>query len=147
MATLEQRCLIHAELATAFHISQDYACRSLWDPFAKRIQREANGHVSITAWHGMQMRIKYVSWRPPECAAIQMVDGPRVLKQFAGSWRFIQHASDVVEVRFRYQLKAAPGWHFLESWMLRYFNMETKRRLDALKRYLESTQVKRNYKS
>lgn len=40
MATVEQRCLIHTDLDTAFHTSQDYACRSQWDPFSKHIQRE-----------------------------------------------------------------------------------------------------------
>jgi hypothetical protein len=137
MATLEQQCLIHTDLATAFRTSQDYSCRSQWDPFAKTIQREANGHVSITAWHGMQMSVEYVSWRPPERAAIRMVHGPRMLENFAGSWSFTQHAPGVIKVRFRYQIKAAHNWRFLESLMLHYFNVETGRRLDALKRYLE----------
>jgi hypothetical protein len=142
MATLEQRCFIHTDLATAFHVSQDYACRSQWDPFVRTIHREANGHVSITAWHGMQMRVEYVSWQPPERAAIRMVNGPRMLENFAGSWRFIQLAPGLVEARFRYQIKAAHNWRFLESWLSRYFNLETKRRLTAFKFYLEQPDKK-----
>lgn len=137
MATIEQRCLIHTHLETAFQVSQDYSCRSQWDPFAKNIQRDIDGLVSITAWHGMKMRVEYVSWQPPERAAIRMVTGPRILKRFAGSWLFSQHAVGVVEVRFRYQIQATHNWRFLEPLMLRYFKVETWRRLKALKRYLE----------
>ena len=137
MATVEQRCLIHTDLDTAFHTSQDYACRNQWDPFSKHIQREADGQVTVTAWHGMKMRVEYVAWRPPERAAIRMVRGPRMLKRFAGTWIFSLHSAGLVEVRFRYHFEASWIWHGLEPLMLRYFNMETRRRLEALKRYLE----------
>lgn len=137
MATIEQRCLIHTDLETAFQVSQDYSCRSQWDPFAKNIQRDIDGLVSITAWHGMKMCVEYVSWHPPERVAIRMVSGPRILKSFAGSWLFSQHAAGIVGVRFRYQIQATHNWRFLEPWMLRYFKLETGRRLKALKRYLE----------
>ena len=137
MATVEQRCLIHTDLDTAFHTSQDYAYRNQWDPFSKHIQREADGQVTVTAWHGMKMRVEYVAWRPPERAAIRMVRGPRMLKRFAGTWIFSLHSPGLVEVRFRYHFEASWIWHGLEPLMLRYFNMETRRRLEALKRYLE----------
>lgn len=137
MATVEQRCLIHTDLDTAFHTSQDYACRSQWDPFSKHIQREADGQVTVTAWHGMKMRVEYVAWRPPERAAIRMVRGPRMLKRFAGTWIFSLHSPGLVEVRFRYHFEAAPIWRGLEPLMRRYFSLETRRRLDALKHYLE----------
>lgn len=137
MATIEQRCLIHTDLEMAFRVSQDYSCRSQWDPFTRNIQRDINGLVSITAWHGMKMRVEYVSWCPPERAAIRMVTGPGILQRFAGSWLFKQHAVGVVEVRFRYQIQVTHNWRFLEPWILRYFKLETGRRLKALKRHLE----------
>lgn len=83
------------------------------------------------------MRVEYVAWRPPERAAIRMISGPRMLKRFAGSWIFSPDASGMVEVRFRYHFEAAPIWRSPEPFMLAYFNMETSRRLDRLKRYLE----------
>lgn len=137
MATVEQRRLIHTNMDTAFHTSQDYTCRNQWDPFTQHIQHEADGQVTVTAWHGMKMRVEYVTWRPPERAAIRMVSGPRLLKRFAGSWIFSPNASGLVEVRFRYHFEAAPIWRGLEPFMLAYFNMETSRRLEGLKRYLE----------
>lgn len=137
MATVEQRCLIHTDLDTAFHTSQDYACRSQWDPFTKHIQREADQQVTVTAWHGMKMRVEYVSWQPPERAAIRMVRGPSMLKRFAGTWLFSIQSPGLVTVRFRYSFEATPRWLALEPLMLRYFNMETRRRLDGLKGYLE----------
>ncbi|TSJ91450.1 hypothetical protein [Chitinimonas sp. BJB300] len=76
---------------------------------------------------------------PPERAAIRMVVGPRMLQSFAGSWAFLDKDTESVEARFRYQLKATPAWMWLE-WLMRwYFSWETRRRLHALKRYLEST--------
>lgn len=139
MAMIEQRCVIHTELATAFHTSQDYSCRKNWDPFTKKIVREDDGQVSVTAWNGLWMRVEYVSWRPAERAAIRMVQGPRLLERFAGTWMFRQYAVGTVEVRFRYQIQAAHHWRFLEPLTLRYFKWETERRLNALKRYLEGS--------
>ena len=138
MATLDQSCLIHTNLETAFLTSQDYSCRCHWDAFAKHIQRTDDGQVLVTAWHGLTMQVEYVSWRPPERAAIRMVRGPRMIEQFSGTWIFTQPAPGIVEARFRYQIKAAQGWRLLEPLMLLYFKVETRRRLNALKRYLEA---------
>lgn len=137
MATLEQRCLIRTDPETAFQVSQDHNCRSRWDPFTRKIERTQDGRVIITAWHGMRMEVEYVSWRAPERAAIRMVGGPPMLEQFAGTWSFSQHAPGIVEARFRYQIKAAAAWRHLEPLVLCYFEIETKRRLVALKRHLE----------
>lgn len=117
MGAIEQRCLIRTDPDTAFRVSQDYSCRSQWDPFASSIQRDTDGLVSITAWHGMKMRVEYVSWHPPRRAAIRMVSGPRIIKRFAGSWLFSQHAVGIIEVRFRYQIQATHNWRF---WSLGY---------------------------
>lgn len=83
------------------------------------------------------MRVEYVAWRPPERAAIRMVRGPRMLKRFAGTWIFAMYSPGLVEVRFRYHFEAAPIWRDLEPLMRLYFNMESCRRLNALKRYVE----------
>ena len=137
MATLDQRCLIRTERETAFNVSQDDTLRSHWDPFTRPAKRTDDGQVIVTAWHGMTMRVEYVSWRPPERAAICMVQGPRMIEHFSGTWIFTQHMPDIVEARFRYQIKAVRGWRWLEPLMLQYFKVETKRRLKALKRYIE----------
>lgn len=141
MAIVEQRCLIRARQAAAFQAAQDYALRRHWDPFAARLEREtcADGRriVQVTAWHGARMQVEYVAWLPPERAAIRMLAGTRLLAAFAGSWVFLPRADGMLEVRFRYQIKAARPWRWLEPWMLAYFNWETRRRLAALKRYLE----------
>lgn len=141
MGTLEHRCLIHTRLETAFHASQDYSIRSHWDPFAKTIERVADGQVLVTAWHGMTMQVEYVSWRPPARAAIRMVHGPGMLERFAGTWCFTQQAPGIVEVKFRYTINAARHWRWLEPLMLHYFKVETRRRLSALKRYLDSVDI------
>lgn len=137
MATIEQRCLIHSDLETAFHASQDYACRHLWDPFTRNIERDDKDIVKVTAWNGLRMKVEYVSRQPPERAAIRMVEGPSILGKFAGCWIFSQHSPNAIEVRFRYQVHAVGILLALEPVIVIYFKWETRRRLNGLKRYLE----------
>lgn len=140
MAIVEVRELIRTSQAEAFELSQDYTRRQEWDPFAASLagykRDPSNRFADITAWHGAKMRVEYIAWFPPERAAIRMEKGPFVLASFAGSWAFKQQG-DVVDARFRYQIKAKPLWKWLEPLMLLYFRWETRRRLRALKRYLE----------
>lgn len=141
MAIVEARALIRTHQAAAFEASQNYAQRADWDPFAAKlkgyVRDPATPYADITAWHGARMRVEYVAWLPPERAAIRMVSGPFMLDRFAGSWAFRQRG-ELVDVRFRYQLKAKPIWRWLEPLMLAYFRWETRRRLEALKQHLES---------
>lgn len=67
MASVEQRCLIHTDLDTAFDTSQDYACRS---------QREADDNVTVTAWHGMKLRVGMFTrtCRHPDVAGLTYVE-------------------------------------------------------------------------
>ncbi|WP_460532444.1 hypothetical protein [Chitinimonas naiadis] len=44
-------------------------------------------------------------------------------------------------MRFRYQVTPKPRWAWLGPLMQAYFSWETRRRLSALKRYLERTPV------
>lgn len=141
MSTLEQRCLIHTNMETAFQATQDYSLRSHWDPFTKTIERTADGQVLVKAWHGMSTQVEYVSWHPPMRAAIRMVHGPRMLERFAGTWSFTEHSPGIIEVRFRYTMRAARHWRWLEPLMLRYLKIETRRRLNALKHYLNPADI------
>ncbi|MEH6461266.1 SRPBCC family protein [Chitinimonas sp. JJ19] len=143
MPIVEHRAVLSCKQATAFHTSQDYALRQQWGPFAAKLESESttNGRriITVTAWHGLTMVVEYVAWLPPERAAIRMLKGPRVLASFAGTWAFVETGEQQVTANFRYQIKAARGWGWLEPLMLRYFSWETKRRLHALQRYLEHT--------
>lgn len=140
MPIVEARTTIRTCQSAAFALSQDYARRAEWDPFAAKLKAyvrdPGSPFADITAWHGARMRVEYVAWFPPERAAIRMVSGPRMLESFAGSWAF-QQRGELVDARFRYQIKAKPLWRWLEPLMLAYFKWETHRRLQALKCHLE----------
>jgi hypothetical protein len=65
-----------------------------------------------------------------------MVEGPFILESFAGSWAF-KTQGQLVDARFRYQIRTKPVWRWLQPLILLYFRWETRRRLRALKRYIE----------
>ncbi|WP_157462124.1 hypothetical protein [Chitinimonas koreensis] len=46
-----------------------------------------------------------------------MVDGPRCLAAFAGTWAYLPRGDGLVEARFRYRIEAARGWRWLEPLM------------------------------
>lgn len=145
MSIVERRSQIRCSQARAFEVSQDYQLRRRWDPFSSRRKDYPGGAIAgkgavftVVAWHGAQMKIEYVSWLPPERAAIRAAPAPWFLNLFAGSWCFVPVGEVLVEARFRYQIQARPGWRWLEPVMRAYFSWESGRRLAALKRYLES---------
>ena len=47
---------------------------------------------------GATMVSRYISYRPPQVAAVEMVDGP--LERFSGSWNFTEHTPGTTEVKF-----------------------------------------------
>lgn len=141
MPIVQARQTIRCTQARAFAVSQDPALRQAWDPFFSSAsgQGKGDGLVRVVAWHRLAaMDIRYVAWFPPERAAMRMENGPRWLAAFAGSWAFLPRAEGNLDARFHYLVKAAPGWGWLQPFMLVYFRWETRRRLAALKHYLEA---------
>src|SRR5581483_7217601 len=95
MPTFEAAIDIHASADALFDLTQDYARRLDWDPFLKEarlVDRAAVPAVGVRAWcvarTGLGMETEYVSFRRPHVVAVKMTRGPRILKSFAGSWRF-----------------------------------------------------------
>ncbi|HEY9104146.1 SRPBCC family protein [Chitinimonas sp.] len=142
MAIVEQRAWVRSSQAAAFEASQDYAKRRDWDPFSRRLEtlpaEDGQRITRVTAWHGASMDVAFVAWFPPERAAIRMVSRSRLLAVFAGSWAFLPKGDGMIEVRFRYQVTPHAYCAWLAPLMLVYFRWETRRRLAALKRYLET---------
>src|SRR5207302_348174 len=88
---------------------------------------------------GLGMETEYVSFNPPRVTAVKMTLGPRIIADFAGSWRFDEIAPGRTRVGFRYHLEARPRWL---SWLLtpvmaRVFSRDTHKRLVALKAAVE----------
>jgi ribosome-associated toxin RatA of RatAB toxin-antitoxin module len=140
--TFEQSIVIAASPDELFALTQDYARRLEWDPFLKSAElldgAPAAG-VGVRAYcvahSGLGMETQYVSFNPPRVCAVKMTRGPRLIRSFAGSWRFERVASGRTRVSFRYRIQARPRWL---AWLLTpalawVFARDTRKRLAALK--------------
>ena len=150
MPAFDHSIEIRADRAALFALTQDYARRLAWDPFLKEarlVGGASEAAVGARAWcvarNGLGMETEYVSFAPPEVAAVRMTRGPRILESFAGSWRFREVAPGVTRVAFRYNLAARPRWlrPLLSPILMAIFSGETVRRLRALKRAAETTDI------
>lgn len=115
-----------------------------WDPFSRiprgaapKVGARVGSRVRIVAWHGLSMEVEYIQAQAPTRAAMKMVNGPRFLSAFAGTWRFLPHGQHATLAHFDYHLRAAPGFRWLAPLMRFYFAWETRRRLNALAAYCE----------
>jgi ribosome-associated toxin RatA of RatAB toxin-antitoxin module len=150
MPTFEQTIEINASPAELFRLTQDYNHRLDWDPFLKEARlvggAQAAG-IGVRAWcvakSGLGMETEYVSFNPPKTVAVKMTKGPALLASFAGSWRFQELAPGRTLVIFRYHLAAAPRWlGFVFNPIMRLvFTHDVTKRLDALKRTVETTDL------
>jgi hypothetical protein len=86
------------------------------------------------------MTVRYVGFRRPRAAAVEMVRGPWFIAKFAGTWRFDAIGPERTRVTFRYNLVAGPralAW-LIQPLLERVFARHTRRRLAALHRYVAS---------
>lgn len=139
--TLRQSVVIAASPEALFELTQDYARRLDWDPFLKEarlIGADAAG-VGVRAWcaarNGFGMETEYVSYNPPRACAVAMTRGPWFFRAFAGSWRFEPIGPRETEVGFQYNLIGRPK--ILTGLLGSAFAHDTRRRLAALKRFVE----------
>jgi hypothetical protein len=150
MPTFEQAIEINARPDALFRLTQDYDHRLDWDPFLKEARlvggAQAAG-VGVRAWcvakSGLGMETEYVSFSPPKGVAVKMTRGPAILASFAGSWRFQELAPGRTRVIFRYHLAARPRWlgSIFDPIMRLVFTHDVKKRLEALKRTVETTDL------
>jgi ribosome-associated toxin RatA of RatAB toxin-antitoxin module len=145
-STFEQSIVIAASPGDLFALTQDYGRRLDWDPFlrsAELLEGALVAGVGVRAYcvahNGLGMETEYVSFDPPRACAVKMTRGPRLIGQFAGSWRFEAMSPGRTRVRFRYHLRARPRW---SSWLVApllgwVFRRDTRKRLKALKTAVE----------
>lgn len=147
MALIERQVHIAAPIDAVYRASQDYAVRYEWDPFPESITvvaGEPGGpfvgtQVRVESKLGMRMLVEFVQVKPPTHAAIRMIEGPRILARFAGSWIFQQVSPDLTVARFRYLIATKPGFlrFLVEPAAALYFSRVVKKRLAGLKAYCE----------
>lgn len=145
---IERHIVIAAPMEEVYRISQDYAVRYQWDLFPQRIQFldgakkiEIDTKVRVFAKSGLQMDMQFVQLDAPNRAAVVMINGPRVLEKFAGSWIFRRESTDKTRVTFRYliRLKVWAIPVILGRLVAIYFSAVVKARMIGLKRYCEAS--------
>jgi len=144
---IEHTIEIRADRSAVFALTQDYDRRLSWDPFLKeaRLLGDAtHAAIGVRAWcvarNGIGMETEYITFDPPDVAAVKMTRGPAFLSSFAGSWVLRAGQSGATRVAFRYHFVPRPRWlGFLIGPIFRLvFARETRRRLAALKAALEN---------
>ncbi len=112
--TIERSIDIPAPATWLFDLTQDYSRRLDWDPYL--VKAELHGEqaaVGVRAWCVSKlprwgMETEYVSFDRPHVVAIKMTKGPKILRMFAGSWRFDESGSST-RVTFKYRFETRPA--------------------------------------
>jgi hypothetical protein len=150
MLSREESIEIAASPADVFDLIHDYARRLEWDPFLKRAVILGGAAAAGRGIHtlcvaknrlgGIGMETVYVAFDRPHLAAVKMVRGPLLLDSFAASLRQDEIASGRTRVTYKYTFETRPRWlRWACGPVCRWvFARETRGRLRALKRFLES---------
>jgi len=150
MAIFERTVEIRAAPGAVFKLTHDYSRRLEWDTRLKEARlldgAEAAGPgvkslcVGRTALLGLSLETVYITFDPPWMSAVEMTRGPALFGSFAASIRHEVIRPGVTRVIYRGHVETRPRWlrWLLEPLVNRRFGRETKRRLTALKRALET---------
>lgn len=143
--------------ADVFALLHDYSRRLEWDTLLREA-RLTRGHpvacLGATSlcvgrpWFGLiGIETRYVTFKPGELAAVEMINHPPFFTHFAASIRH-QDNADGSLATYKLQFTASPRClrlllHPIMLWQLR---KETHRRLDALAAFLQSRKRVQNDK-
>jgi ribosome-associated toxin RatA of RatAB toxin-antitoxin module len=133
--------------ADLFHLSQCYTRRLEWDAYlleAHLLGNASEAAVGVDSFckstSGTVMISRYISYSPPVVAAVSMVQGPRILGSFSGSWRFKSLENGSTQVKFIYNFKTRPAWlrWLIEPAVAYFYRQDMERRLAAFKSWAEA---------
>jgi hypothetical protein len=141
---------VRARPEVVFDLIHDYERRLEWDPFlreARLLDGAVAAGVGVKALctarsssGGLAMETVYVSFDRPRVAAVNMTQGPALLKTFAASLRQREIAPGVTRVTYRFNVSTRPRWlrAIADRVAAALFLREVRQRLHALKQHLES---------
>ncbi len=141
---------VNAPTAEVFDVVHDYRIRTSWDTLLRSARMQADaapaaGEVAICAAHwylgGLVFRTRYVTFTRPTVAAVTLVKPYFVFGNWTASIRHHEIGDgNSSEVVYTLTLRCRPRWlgRALDPIVMKAFEIETRRRLRALKRYLES---------
>ena len=141
--------IMPASSADVFRLLHDYDRRLEWDTLLQQayltggFQKAQRGAVAVCKGRrslgGIALESRYVSFQPPTVAAVKMINRPPFFERFAATIRHrdLSASSSLVEYTFRFT--ARPRWlrFVLHPVMGVCFAFETRKRLQAMKRFLE----------
>ena len=134
-----------------FDLLHDYERRLQWDTLlseaylAEGHQRAGPGAVSVCRGRRrlghFALRTEYISFRRPAVAAVKMVNRPPFFETFAATIRHEELPGGSSSLEYKYRFTARPRWcrFLLHPLMAAVFRWETRKRLLALRRFIEGS--------
>lgn len=143
--------VIPASSKEVFALLHDYDRRLEWDTLLQEA-RLCNGFTvaglharSVCKGHwylgGIALETEYVSFNPPEVAAVKMVNRPPLFESFAATIRHRDNGDGTSSIEYKYSFTARPEslrW-LLHPVMGAVFRWETRKRLRALRRFFSAS--------
>jgi hypothetical protein len=142
--------IIPAPAKDVFELLHDYDRRLEWDTLLQSASllngatKAALGVASACKGRrvlgGIELITEYVSFRPPQVAAVRMLNRPPFFETFAATIRHEPLSIGSSKVEYLYNFTARPCWlrPALHPTMNTLFRIETHKRLQALRRYFEA---------
>jgi hypothetical protein len=142
---------IQAGCQEVFDVIHDYGTRLRWDTLLSKasiVDGSAEAGVGVTTlcvgrsgMAGLGMETVYISFDRPRVAAVKMKRGPWFVSDFAASIRHTDLAPGArSRVIYKFRITARPVWlrAVLDPVLRLMFQRETRKRLESLKRYIET---------
>jgi polyketide cyclase/dehydrase/lipid transport protein len=141
--------IIEGTCEEVFDLLHDYGRRLEWDTLLRKaelLRGAVKAEVGVQSlctgkWlaGGIPMITEYVTFQPGKYAAVKLVNRPPFFKSFAATIQHSRLSDSHSQVSYIYHFEAKPKWlaWLLEPLMNRRLRNETRRRLTALKNYLE----------
>lgn len=137
--------VIRSSPERVFEILHDYSRRLEWDTLLDRAEilggatAAGVGVRTLCVGRGIPMETEYVSFVPGKVAAVKLVAPRFPFETFAATIRHEPIGEGISRVTYIYSITARPRW--LGPFINVPLWFETRRRLSALKRYVEAMAV------
>jgi hypothetical protein len=141
---------VPASAARVFELVHDYDRRLTWDTLLSKaylddgFTRAEKGATSVCVGRrslgAIALKTVYVSFDPPNVAAVKMVNTPPFFATWAASIRHADLGPAASRVTYTLHFTARPRWlaWLLEPVMRVAFRWETRKRLEALREFFAS---------
>ena len=147
MPTAEIKETISASAVEVFELLHDYSRRLEWDTLLQEAYLEpeftvaGRGAISVCRGKfilgGFALRTEYISFEKGKIAAVKLLNHPPFFDTFAASIRHFPIDENLSEVIYKVNFTAKPRFlrPILHPLMRAIFIWETRKRLDALKKF------------